>query len=148
MSSQDVCFSNPHLVVEDNIVNQTITAKQLRRLNHTVHVANNGEEALAFLRKTSIWQGDSSNNAKAIAISVVLMDVEMPIMDGLTCTRKIRELELNGSITKHLPIIAVTANARDQQIEKVLKSGADSVITKPFRVNALISVMEDLVTDD
>lgn len=137
------------LVVEDNIVNQTVTAKQLRRLNHTVHVADHGEAALAFLRNTNIWRGTpSAENASPIPISVVLMDVEMPIMDGLTCTRKIRELERDGSVTGHLPIIAVTANARDQQIEKVLESGADSVITKPFRVNALISAMADLVKDD
>lgn len=91
---------------------------------------------------------DSSVATQAVPLSVVLMDVEMPIMDGLTCTRKIRELERSGSITTHLPIVVVTANARDEQIEKVLESGADSVITKPFRIPALVSAMADLVKDD
>lgn len=63
-------------------------------------------------------------------LGVVLMDQEMPVMDGLTCTRKIRELEREGKLTGHVPIIAVTANARAEQIQTALDTGMDDVVGK------------------
>lgn len=56
-------------------------------------------------------------------LDVILMDLEMPIMDGLTAARHIRELEANGVVVRHVPIIAVTANARKEQIETCLTAG-------------------------
>lgn len=73
------------------------------------------------------------------------MDLEMPVMDGMTCARKIRELERNGTIVSHIPIIAVTAYARPEQIENAKAAGVDDVISKPFRMPELIPRIEQLV---
>lgn len=108
------------LVVEDNLVNQRVLQQQLRHLSYTVYVANHGEEALDQLKQSTYWQGHKKDGN---SISIVLMDVEMPVMDGLTCTRKIRELEKSGKLVRHVPIIAVTANARVEQIDTALEAG-------------------------
>lgn len=99
------------LVVEDNLVNQKVLCKQLHTLGCTVYVANHGVEALDIIKTTMFWRGA----AQGVPLSVVLMDIEMPIMDGLTCTRAIRTLQRQGSIVGHVPIIAVSANARGEQ---------------------------------
>lgn len=113
------------LIVEDNVVNQRILAQQIRRLGCTVHVANHGEEALSVLRSTRHFNG---NDANATDLSVILMDLEMPVMDGLTCVRRIREMESTGDLLKRLPIIAVTANARGEQIAAAKDSGMVSLL--------------------
>ena len=92
------------LIVEDNLVNQRVLSKQLRNLQCTVHVANHGGECIEHLKKTRYWVGREKNGTEC---SVILMDLEMPVMDGLTCTRKIREYQRTGEVTQHLPIIAV-----------------------------------------
>lgn len=111
------------LVVEDNIVNQKVLAKQLRKMGCAVHVANHGEEAMEKLRESRYWKGNPDG---ALDVSAILMDLEMPVMDGLTCTRRIRELQSIGDLVKHLPIIAITANARDEQINEARKVGVVS----------------------
>jgi CheY-like chemotaxis protein len=68
----------------------------------------------------------------------------MPIMDGLQCTSKVRALEHAGQLRCHVPIIAVTANARTEQINTLLEAGMDDVVSKPFRVNELIPKIEEL----
>jgi len=75
----------------------------------------------------------------------VLMDVEMPVMDGITCAAKIRELEKQGAIEAHLPIIAVSANARTEQVGQALACGMDDAIAKPFRIVDLMPKIEKLV---
>jgi len=65
----------------------------------------------------------------------------MLVMDGLTCARRIRELQSEGTIVRHVPIIAVTANARIEQIDKALSAGMDDVVSKPFRIPELIPKM-------
>lgn len=127
------------LIVEDNIVNQKVLSKQLRSAGCTVHVANHGCEALTFLSTTHFWAG---NETAGLQLHIILMDLEMPIMDGLTCVKKIRELQKEGVITRHVPVIAVTANARSEQIATAKESGMDSVVTKPFRVPELLPEME------
>lgn len=107
------------LLVEDNLVNQKVLSKQLRRAGCTVYVANHGQEALEVLQRTKLWKDSGSEDD----IDVVLMDLEMPIMDGLTCARRIRELKMEGSILRHIPIIAVTANARMEQIDTAIAAG-------------------------
>jgi len=131
------------LVVEDNLVNQKVLRKQLEKLGHEVHVVSHGGEALAFLETTSSWAGNPSS---PIYLSVVLMDIEMPVMDGITCTRRIREAQARGAIEGHLPIIAVSANARDEQVHHAIESGMDDAISKPFRVVDLIPKIERLAT--
>ncbi|KAG9985930.1 CheY-like protein, partial [Aureobasidium melanogenum] len=139
------------LIVEDNIVNARVLSKQLKNLGCVVHVANHGGEALDILRKSNYWnhQADTENTtpeSERIGLSVVLMDQEMPIMDGLTCTRKIREFEKEGKFVRHVPVIAVTANARNEQIETAMSAGMDDVMPKPFRIPELIPKIEELMS--
>jgi CheY-like chemotaxis protein len=117
------------LLVEDNLVNQRVLAKQLRAQNCIVHIANHGEEALDFIKTTQLW-ADRSN--ESVLLSVILMDIEMPVMNGLLCMREIRRLQGSGQISKHIPIIATTANARREQISQALEAGAVS-FSRQFR---------------
>lgn len=128
------------LVVEDNLINQKIMSQQLRRAGCVVHVANHGLECLTFIEK-SIFCKATTN------LSVVLLDLEMPTMDGLTCIRLIREKQTTGEITKHVPVIAVTANARSEQIHIAIEAGMDQVVTKPFRIPELLPQMRTLVAE-
>jgi CheY-like chemotaxis protein len=80
-------------------------------------------------------------------LSIVLLDLEMPTMDGLTCIRHIREKQLRGEILGHVPVIAVTANARSEQINSAIAAGMDEVVTKPFRIPELLPQMRKLVSE-
>jgi CheY-like chemotaxis protein len=73
------------------------------------------------------------------------MDVEMPVMDGLGAVRRIRQLEDKGDINAHIPVIAITANARQEQVAVALEAGMDEVVTKPFLVRELVPRMVALV---
>ena len=134
------------LVVEDNLVNQKILRMQLQKLGHEVHVVSHGGEALAFLQTTSCWKSPTGTpSTSTIDISIILMDVEMPVMNGLECTRKIREAENSGLILWRLPIVAVSANAREGQVRAAIESGVDDAVSKPFRVADLMPIIERLV---
>lgn len=130
------------LIVEDNIVNQRVLQRQLRHCGNNTFVANHGFEALQTLQKSRFWAGQEHTG---VDISVILMDLEMPVMDGMTCARRIRELEKEGTIVTHIPIIAVTAYARPEQIESAKAAGIDDVISKPFRIPELLPKIEELV---
>lgn len=78
-------------------------------------------------------------------IDVVLMDLEMPVMDGQTCARILREMQTTGELIRHIPVIAVTANAREEQIKMTLKSGIDDVVSKPFRIPELVPKIRDVI---
>lgn len=142
-TSEDARSRLSILVVEDNLVNQKILRMQLQKLGHEVYVVSHGGEALAFLQRTSCWKGSSTSQ---IRISIILMDVEMPVMNGLDCTRKIREAESEGLIERHLPIISVSANAREGQVRLAIEAGVDDAISKPFRVADLMPIIERLVS--
>ena len=87
--------------------------------NCQVQVANHGLEAIEYLETTNRWYGNETGKQ----LDVVLMDLEMPVMDGLTCARKIRQLQREGTIRQHVPLIAVTANARKEQIDSTIEAG-------------------------
>lgn len=116
-------------------------AKQLRNIGVKVTVANHGGEALEYIRKTRYCVKDGS----ADPLSLVLMDWEMPVMDGLTCVRKIRELQSQGTIRGHIPVIAVTANVRSEQVKIALDAGMDDLISKPFRIPELEACIQKLL---
>ncbi|KAK8113879.1 hypothetical protein PG999_005948 [Apiospora kogelbergensis] len=163
------------LVVEDNLVNvslartphtrinlahvpwltttkQKVLSQQLRKAGCQVHVSNHGAEALDFLRRTSYWvalkAGDTKAGvpAKPLDLDVILMDIEMPVMDGLQCTRKIRNYQESGEINGHIPIMAVSANARSEQVSQARDAGMDDAIAKPFRIPELMMKLEALVS--
>lgn len=107
------------LLVEDNRVNQIVASGMLKKLGHEVELADNGERALVALQQRSY--------------DVVLMDVQMPVMDGFEATRYIREtLKL-----EQVPIIAVTANVMQGDREACLAAGMNDYITKPYSLEAL-----------
>ncbi|KAG9730779.1 hypothetical protein KCU73_g11768, partial [Aureobasidium melanogenum] len=107
------------LVCEDNKINQKVIAQQLRRLGvNSVHVADDGLVALNFLATTTFFPSSPS----AVPLSIILMDVEMPVMDGLAAVRRIRQLESRGDLTTHVPVIAITANARPEQVAVALEA--------------------------
>jgi len=108
------------LIVEDNLVNQRVLQKQLRNAGFIAEVANHGGEALEVLQGSRFWSGREEDGKD---LAIILMDLEMPIMDGLTCARSIRDLEAQGKIVKHVPLIAVTANARLEQIDSAVSAG-------------------------
>ncbi|KAI0473667.1 hypothetical protein GGR56DRAFT_544060 [Xylariaceae sp. FL0804] len=121
------------LIVEDNLVNQKVLQRSLRNVGNSTKVANHGGEALEVLKESRFWHGKEESGDD---ISVILMDLEMPVMDGMTCARKIRELERDGTINSHIPIIAVTAYARPEQIEDAKAAGVVSSVraeTTPAR---------------
>jgi PAS domain S-box-containing protein len=138
---------DPHrldiLIVEDNLVNQKVLKRQLHLSGSNTYVANHGGEALAELRRSRFWNesaavenkprwlsppdpASGNGEEKNRNISVILMDLEMPVMDGISCTREIRRLEKEGVITQHIPIIAVTAYARPEQVEHAKAAGVVS----------------------
>ena len=122
-------------------MNQKVLQRQLQNHGIITTVANHGGEALETLRTSRYWHTSSPISPD---IDVILMDKEMPVMDGLQCTSKIRELERQGALKRHVPIIAVTANARSEQITALLQAGMDNVVSKPFRISELIPKIEEL----
>ncbi|RDW80980.1 hypothetical protein BP5796_05678 [Coleophoma crateriformis] len=128
------------ILVEDNLVNQQIVRKQLTKAGCVVHVANHGIEALSVLKTLDCWQPSLTPN-HVQHLDFILMDLEMPIMDGLTCAREIRRLQKEGTITRHIDIIAITANTRKEQIDTAIEAGMDDVLSKPFVVSDLMAKM-------
>ncbi|KAH9896271.1 aerobic respiration control sensor protein arcB [Xylariomycetidae sp. FL2044] len=128
------------LVVEDNLVNQKVLVKQLKKVGFGVSAVNDGIEALAFLEGTAFCRPKEGRR-----LSVVLMDLEMPRMDGLSCVREIRNMESRGLVRGHVPVIAVTANVRDEQIASARASGMDDVVSKPFKIADLMAKIATLL---
>ncbi|KAB5578565.1 hypothetical protein GE09DRAFT_555671 [Coniochaeta sp. 2T2.1] len=134
------------VIVEDNLVNQQVLSKRLSSLGHNTHVANHGAEALEVLQRSMAWRrADGSGATEGINVSIILMDLEMPVMDGITCAKRIRKLEADGIISRHIPIIAVTAYARPEQIANAKAAGMDDVVSKPFRIPDLMPKIDELI---
>jgi len=129
------------LVVEDNLINQKVLVNQLRKYGCRVSVANDGIECLDFLETTDFL------TPGGVDLSVILMDLEMPNMDGLTCVREIRRMEAEGRMlgARKVPVVAVTANVRDEQVANARRSGMDDVVSKPFRIPELWVKLEGLL---
>jgi CheY-like chemotaxis protein len=104
------------LLAEDNRTNQTVAKRMLQKMGHTVVVAGNGKEAISLL--------------PAHRFDLILMDIQMPEMDGLSATRAIRESE--RATRRHLPIIAMTAHAMKGDRERCIEAGMDGYVSKPI----------------
>ncbi|KAJ4368964.1 hypothetical protein N0V83_006046 [Neocucurbitaria cava] len=133
------------LLVEDNLINQKVTANQLRKVGCTVHIANHGIECLTFLEKSSCYSSNTDTDTDTTPLSLILLDQEMPIMDGLTCVHRIRDWQREGKLNTHVPVIACTGNARREQVTSLLEAGMDEVVTKPFRISELMPKMFELL---
>jgi signal transduction histidine kinase/CheY-like chemotaxis protein len=116
------------LLAEDNAVNQIVATRILERNGHSVVRAHHGEEALAlFSRET---------------FDAILMDVQMPVMDGLMATRKIRERETETR--SHVPVIALTARAMQEDESICLEAGMDAYLSKPLQCDDLLRTLDEL----
>jgi len=119
------------LLAEDNAVNQMLARRILERRGHRVLLAGNGAEALAVLRDE--------------AVDVVLMDVQMPEMDGFEATAAIRAQERGGAA--HMPIIAMTAHALKGDEEHCRAAGMDGYVSKPISAQRLFDELDRIVAD-
>jgi CheY-like chemotaxis protein len=114
------------LVAEDNRVNQKVITRMLEKLGHRVDVADDGLHAIDAVRR--------------MAYDLVFMDCQMPGMDGFAATRAIRAAEAGTS--RHIPIVALTANAMRGDREQCLASGMDDYIAKPVAKQTLTAALE------
>ncbi len=114
------------LLVEDNVVNQRVAGRLLEKRGHRVALAGNGLEALKALEQETY--------------DLVFMDVQMPEMDGLEATAKLREMERHTS--RHQPVVALTARAMKGDLEHCMSAGMDGYLAKPIRPEELDDVLE------
>lgn len=117
------------LIAEDNLVNQKVTKLQLEQIGLTADIVENGAEAVEAVKN-----GD---------YDLVLMDCQMPIMDGFEATREIRRIQ-----TKPIQIIAVTANAMKEDRQRCLDAGMDDYLSKPLTTEALAAALDFELNDD
>lgn len=117
------------LLVEDNLINQKIMVLSLQKAVRNIDVANNGKEALDKFAKTKY--------------DLILMDIQMPVMDGIKATKKLREAEIGTN--SHIPIIAITANALTGDKEVCLSAGMDDYVSKPFKLEVVLEKMKQLL---
>ena len=118
------------LVVDDNYVSQMLCVKMLERAGHTAKVAYTGADALEKILRD--------------AFDVILMDIQMPVMDGLECTRHIRARESDEG--RYTPVIALTAFAMEGDRERCLDAGMDLYLVKPINPSELLSGVLDVIT--
>ncbi|MFA6125946.1 MAG: response regulator [Bacteroidales bacterium] len=116
------------LVAEDNPVNQRVAMYNLTKLGHKIDVAENGQEALDLSIKNQY--------------SIILMDIQMPVMNGIEATIAIRQWEKANQIPVPIPIIAMTADAVKGNMESLLTQGMNGYISKPFKINDLEKILE------
>ncbi|MFC1855619.1 response regulator, partial [Thermodesulfobacteriota bacterium] len=117
------------LVAEDNEINQKLVVELIKQRGWAVVAVPNGRQAIEALEEASF--------------DVVLMDVQMPVLDGFEATKVIRDKEKQTG--KHIPIVAMTAHAMKGDKEKCLEQGMDSYISKPIKARALISLIEQII---
>ena len=118
------------LLVEDNKLNQRLMESSLKRFGFKIDVANNGLEAVEKYK------------AKSKKYNLIIMDIMMPVMDGLEATRQIRIFEQKKKI--RIPIIALTANTFNADRERCLSYGMDEYIAKPLNMEKLTNAFKDL----
>lgn len=137
------------LVVEDNDINRKVLKRQLERLGYQVTTAIHGEEALRILKTSTWWQGNATKDDKQFPdtkdvrprFSIILCDLEMPVMDGITCVRQIRRWQQEGLLYANISVVAVTGNARAETTFLATESDFDHVVSKPYSFKSLVEQM-------
>ena len=117
------------LLAEDDPINQTLAKAILENINCQVTVANNGKEVMEILNENEF--------------DAILMDIQMPVMDGIEATKAIRESEKGTG--RYIPIIAQTAHAIKGDKERILAAGIDGYISKPINIDKLFEEIQKLV---
>jgi len=118
------------LLVEDNLINQKVSLQSLRGMGFEVDLAVNGVEAIEKYKQQQY--------------DLILMDIQMPVMDGITATKKIRQLEQDRKIEKPIQIIAITANSLKDDRQKCLEAGMNEYISKPFNLEKFPLIISQL----
>jgi len=118
------------LLAEDNCVNQMLAVRLLEKSGHSVSVAANGKDAVSLFERYNY--------------DAVLMDVQMPEMDGLEATRQIRRVESESGSRRHTPVIALTAHAMSGDEESCIEAGMDSYLSKPLDPGMLSEALRGL----
>jgi len=118
------------LLVEDNLLNQKFASATLRKQGHKIDIAENGKTAIEKFEKNEY--------------DLILMDIQMPIMDGITASKKIREIEDERNSKNKVKILAVTAYAMENDRQKCLTAGMDEYLTKPFKPDELCDMINKL----
>jgi CheY-like chemotaxis protein/HPt (histidine-containing phosphotransfer) domain-containing protein len=138
------------LLVEDNRVNQKLVVRLLEKQGHTVVVTDNGKEALRILGISNQESGPRGPpeartvpGPRTADFHLVLMDVQMPEMDGFEATARIREWERGTG--QHLPILAMTAHAMKGDRERCLQAGMDGYVAKPIHAPELMQAIDALL---
>ncbi|KAJ9104455.1 hypothetical protein QFC21_001950 [Naganishia friedmannii] len=121
------------LVCDDNIVNRKTLARQLKQHKHKVVMAEDGQEALNVI---------FACEKAGTPFDCVCLDVNMPVLDGLAATRKLRVIEKDRGDVRGYWVVGCTGNARTEQINAVLESGMNAVITKPYNLQELLRVIQ------
>jgi two-component system, sensor histidine kinase len=121
------------LYAEDNAVNQQVTQLLLKNIGSECEIAENGKKAYEMARKKKF--------------DIILMDMQMPEIDGIESTRKIREYETEKKVKKPAWIVAVTANAMAEDRQKCLSAGMNDFLSKPFQASELINIIKNVVSN-
>ena len=119
------------LVAEDNVVNQRLAERLLKKNNHDVTIAQNGQTAI--------------DKHESEVFDLILMDVQMPIVDGFEATRIIRAMQ--DKSLQQVPIIAMTANAMMGDRERCIDAGMNGYVSKPIQVNDLFAEINRVLGD-
>jgi two-component system cell cycle response regulator DivK len=116
------------LIAEDSSVIQNLTKKIIQFQNFEISAVKNGEQVLKTLEKEDI--------------DIILMDINMPVMDGMECARRVRALP--DASKANIPIVAITGNAKNYSMEDFKKAGITDYLQKPLDFDKLVSVVKDL----
>ncbi|MZH05557.1 MAG: response regulator [Nitrospinae bacterium] len=119
------------LLADDTAVNVALATKLMKRRGHDITTVENGLQAYEAFQKDSF--------------DVILMDIHMPVMDGLESTQKIREYEASNPDKPPTPIIAMTANNEASDHETYLNSGMNGIITKPLEIKKVVSQIREII---
>ena len=124
-------MSKKIIVAEDSSVIQNLTRKILSQLNYEISSVKNGQQVLDLLGKEEY--------------NLVLLDIHMPIMDGMECARKIRELD---GKSKNIPIVAITGNANNYSMEDFEEAGINAFIPKPLNYDSVVEMVKKYTDDN
>lgn len=134
-TSANTTFEGRILLVEDNTLNMEIAVEFLKRFGPAIDTAWDGREAVQMV-----------TDAPDGYYNLLFMDIQMPHMDGYDASRRIRQLEQSEE-RRHTPIIAMSANAFAEDIDKAYEAGMDSYITKPININEILDVLQKYLAD-
>ncbi len=126
--AQSEIRSSNILLAEDNLINQKVAMAHLKKFGHKVTIANNGIEAVDYFSK--------------FKYDLILMDIQMPEMDGLVATKLIRDFEKENNERERTPIVAMTANVMTEDVKKYMDQGMDDFIGKPFKADELKKIFQ------